>query len=357
MASMSEAGGSLRTFYAGDVLMQSGRMLAGVELVYEVHGEMNEDKSNVILHPTSFGASHSDLRYRIGEGGKFTLDTSQHCVIVCNLLGNGVSSSPSSSSSLRPAPTLEDWAWPSMYDNVKLMRRLIKEELKLSCPLAMIFGYSMGAMAALHFASLFPSDVERVAAVCGVACTSDYNKVFLSSLREGLCADGAWDEEKKMFTCKPVRGLRAFGSIYAGWGLSPSFYRNKEFASPSVGDFRSLEDFVERGYVEGFQGCEPHDLLAMLHTWYTGDIGNNDMFLGDRRKAFKAIQARVCYMPCETDRYFTVEDAAHEVELVDKAELRVMPFSWGHRAGDPHRRGQEEQDKWITKQVKEMLET
>ena len=35
----------------------------------------------------------------------------------------------------------------------------------VDAPLALIFGYSMGAMAALHFAALFPDKVARVAAV------------------------------------------------------------------------------------------------------------------------------------------------------------------------------------------------
>ena len=54
---------------------------------------------------------------------------------------------------------------PTMYDNVVLHERLLREVLNVDAPLALIFGYSMGAMAALHFAALFPDKVARVAAV------------------------------------------------------------------------------------------------------------------------------------------------------------------------------------------------
>ena len=85
----------LGTFHAGDVALESGKVLRGTKIVYEIHGSMNKDKSNVILHPTSFGAQHTDLRYRIGFGQNYTLDTSKFCVVVVNLLGNGASTSPS----------------------------------------------------------------------------------------------------------------------------------------------------------------------------------------------------------------------------------------------------------------------
>ena len=75
--------------------MENGNVFRDVKIVYEVHGQMNDEKSNVILHPTSYGAQHPDLRYRIGAGEGYTLDTSKYCVVAVNLLGNGASSSPS----------------------------------------------------------------------------------------------------------------------------------------------------------------------------------------------------------------------------------------------------------------------
>jgi hypothetical protein len=38
------------------------------QLVYTTHGEMNAEKNNIIFHPTSFGATHEDLVYRVGPG-------------------------------------------------------------------------------------------------------------------------------------------------------------------------------------------------------------------------------------------------------------------------------------------------
>jgi homoserine O-acetyltransferase/O-succinyltransferase len=95
MSAGSNLEGRLGTFRAGDVVLENGKVLKDTKIVYEVHGSVNKEKSNVILHPTSYGAQHTDLRYRIGPGNNFTLDTSKYCVVVVNLLGNGASTSPS----------------------------------------------------------------------------------------------------------------------------------------------------------------------------------------------------------------------------------------------------------------------
>ena len=49
-------------------------------------------------------------------------------------------------------------------------------------------------------------------------------QVFLESLKATLKADnafqGGWYDPKR----PPTAGLRAFGRVYAGWGLSQAFY-------------------------------------------------------------------------------------------------------------------------------------
>ena len=78
---------------AGFELACGHALPAGATLAYKVHGPPVGASKGVILHPTSFDAVHDELEYSIGEGQ--TLDTSAYTVVVPNLLGNGVSYSPS----------------------------------------------------------------------------------------------------------------------------------------------------------------------------------------------------------------------------------------------------------------------
>jgi homoserine O-acetyltransferase/O-succinyltransferase len=48
--------------------------------------------------------------------------------------------------------------------------------------------------------------------------------------------------------------------------------------------------------------------------------------------ALRAIEARALIMPCETDRYFMVEDNASEMPHLTHAELRPIPSIFGHVA-------------------------
>lgn len=70
--------------------------------------------------------------------------------------------------------------------------------------IALIYGYSMGAMQALHWGCLYPDRVLRIAAVCGAARTGDYNKVFLESLRAAASADPAYINGWFSEVCSPT---------------------------------------------------------------------------------------------------------------------------------------------------------
>ena len=73
----------------------------------------------------------------------------------------------------------------------------------------------------------------------------------------------------------------------------------------------------------------------MLRTWMRADVGANDLYGGDTRRALQAISARTLVMPSTSDLYFTVADCAAEAALIPNARLRPL-HSWrGHRAGNP----------------------
>ena len=231
-----------------------------------MYGVLNADKSNCILHPTSFDATHPELEFNIGPGK--TLDTSKYCVIIVNLLGNGLSTSPCSR--LGRAHENFPQEGTTVCDNVRL-QALLLESLGVT-NLTLVYGYSMGAMQALHWAAMFPSRVKRVAAVCGSAQPSDFNITFLDSLEAALLADSSCKVDEPLGmrlhgSCR--RGLKAFARIYAGWGVSREFYKQEIWRTTSRDGkpFCSREDFVSRSYDGGFANASPLNLLAQIHTW------------------------------------------------------------------------------------------
>lgn len=76
----------------GDIALQSGSILHNAKLAYKTYGTLNAARDNVIVYPTSFAATHSDAEWLIGHGR--ALDCTRYFIIVPNLFGNGLSSSP-----------------------------------------------------------------------------------------------------------------------------------------------------------------------------------------------------------------------------------------------------------------------
>lgn len=311
-------------FEAGDVVLQSGLTYRGAKLAYKTHGTLNADRSNVIVYPTSYGAQHPDLEWQIGEGK--ALDPAKYFIVIVNKFGNGLSSSPSNT-----PPPFDRARWPhfTMTDNVRVQQRLLAEVFGVE-RVKLVYGFSMGAMQAFHWAALFPDRVEKIASVCGAARCSPHNFVFLDGVKAALTADSAWQDG--WFATPPVRGFQAMGRVYAGWGLSQAFYREELWRGAG---FSSLEDFIVAFWEGFFRRSDANDLLATLWMWQHADISANELYAGDFDKALAAIAADAIVMPSETDLYFTVEDNRREVARMPRAELRPIPSIWGHIAGYP----------------------
>jgi homoserine O-acetyltransferase len=312
-------------FDAGDVVLQCMKTLHGVQLAYKTYGKLNAAKDNVIVYPTWYSGQHYENEWLIGDGK--ALDPAKYFIIIPNLLGNGLSTSPSN----HPAPyNMSRFPDITAYDNVRLQHRLVTELFGIT-KVKLVTGWSMGALQTYHWGALYPDMVERILPFMGSAKCSRHNHVFLEGAKAALLADetfkGGW------YTTPPEKGLRAFGRVYAGWGFSQAFYRHK-LDLEAMG-YASLEDFMV-GFWEGlFLNRDANNLLTMLSTWQTGDISNNEVFKGDFVKALSAIKAKAIVMPASTDLYFPPADNEFEVKHMPNATLQVVETDWGHFAGGP----------------------
>lgn len=310
-------------FEAGDVLLQSGVAFPSMQLAYQTYGTLSARKDNVIVYPTSFSAQHYDTEWLIQRGG--ALDPDRYFIIIPNLFGYGLSSSPSNSD-VTPFPAI------SYHNAVAVQRRLLVEQFGIS-KIALVYGWSMGGMQAYHWAACHPDMVERAAVVCGSARCSPYNHVFLEGVKTALTADPAFRDGR--FIAKPSAGLRAMGRVYAGWAMSHAYYRDEVWREAG---FTSLEDYLARSWDVAFARRDANDLLAQIGIWQRGDISRCDEFGGDIDRALAAVRARVLLMPGQTDRYFDIRDNEAELGRLVNArsvELHPIPSIHGHRAGNP----------------------
>ena len=245
-------------FDAGDFALQSGVTLPDCSLAYVTRGRLDGDGSNAILVFTHFGARHGDCQHLIGED--MALDPRKYFIVVLNLLGNGVSSSPNNA-----APPFDRARFPTVtiLDNVRLQHALVTGALGIR-RIQLAVGHSMGAQQAFHWGARYPDLVERIAPICGSARTSVHNACFLEGMRAVLTADPAWRGGD--YDEPPAAGLRAprarLGALAAVPGILPrggipgrsAMDRSKSFSSAieNAGRYRSMPTTCSRRSTPGY---------------------------------------------------------------------------------------------------------
>ncbi len=209
-------------------------------------------------------------------GEDMALDPRKYFIIIPNMLGNGLSSSPSN----MPEP-YDGARFPevTIYDQVKLQHRLVTKKFGIE-KIKLVTGWSMGAAQAFKWAASYPDMVERILPFMGAARCSRHNFVFLEGVKAALTADG--DFKDGWYDKPPRRGLRAMSRVYAGWGNSQTFYRKRlDLVQPErpfggrLPDvpwrYTSLENFIIIFWEGFFLPKDANNLLSLLWAWQNAD--------------------------------------------------------------------------------------
>ncbi|RIX52158.1 alpha/beta fold hydrolase [Paenibacillus nanensis] len=309
-------------FDLGDVTLQSGVTLPNAFLAYKTYGRLNEEKDNVIVYPTAFGDQHVQNEWLIGSG--MALDPQNYFIIVPNLLGNGLSSSPSNT-----PPPFDRANFPhvTIYDNVRFQHRLVTEKFGIK-KIALVVGWSMGGIQAFQWGASYPDMVERIAPFNGLAKTWPQTYVVLDGVKAPLMAAVGYDSSK--LNQLTSADMRAVGRVYAGWGVSHAFYKEELYRTLG---FESLEAFLTGVWEDSFMKMDPHNVLAMLWTGQHADISDNPAYNGNIGMALSSIKALACIMPGSTDLFCTADDNEYEASLIPNATFSPIKSIWGHFAG------------------------
>jgi len=298
-------------------------MLPDVKLAYKTYGTINATRDNVVLLPTFYTGTHQRNEGFFGSGR--AIDPARHFIVSINMFGNGVSSSPSNT----PAP-YDGPRFPkiTLHDNIQCQHRLLTERLKV-CRIVLAAGWSMAGSQCYQWAVQFPEMVQAILPFCASAKTSPHNIVFLEGVKSALQADQTFNGGD--YDTPPVKGLRAFARVYAGWAYSQTFFREALYRKLG---FETFEDLLVN-WEQDHLNWDANDLLAKLWTWQNADISANEIYRHDFHNALGAIRARAILVPCTQDLYFPPEDNEIEIRSMPNAELRPFDSPWGHCVASP----------------------
>ena len=206
---------------------------------------------------------------------------------------------------------------------------MLEEDLHVT-HLRAVIGFSMGAQQAFQWAVSAPDFVDRVVATSGTAKTYGHGVIRLEGQIAALTADASFNGGD--YTSPPVKGLQAFGLVWAGWLYSQEWWRRELWRNPAR-PAQTFAQVVENFRINFIPGADANDLILQARTWERHDVGTTPGFDGDVEKALRSIRIPVLYMPSETDLYFPIGDARYEAQFIPRVTFAPVPSLWGHPAG------------------------
>ncbi len=211
------AQGELRLAELGDFRLENGHVIKDCRLGYRTFGTLDKNRFNAILFTTWLAGSSEDL-VNLGFIGPSKLtDTSRFFVIAVDAFGNGVSSSPSTSSK-QPGRSFPEF---SVRDMVHAQHRLLTNHLRLNGLYAVV-GISMGGMQAFQWMISYPDFAQKAVSIMGSPRPASYDLlVFNAELRaiETLRAVG---DDSGLQTLAALQALATRTPEYYAKNLPPS---------------------------------------------------------------------------------------------------------------------------------------
>lgn len=318
------ADGDRRAFTLTNFRLESGAVLPKAVVMYATYGKLNAARDNVILLPSHYMADSHGYEWLIGPDK--ALDPSKYFLVATELFGNGKSSSPSNTPEPFHGPR---FPVTTIRDNVEAVHRLLGDELGVR-HLRAVIGFSMGGEQAFQWAVSYPTFEDRIVATSSTAKTYPHGVVRLEGQIAAIMADPVFAGGD--YTQPPVKGLDAFGMVWAGWLYSQDWWR-LELWKPGSKPGTTSEQIIDQFRHNFIPGADANDLILQMRTWERHDVGATPGFGGDVARALASIQVPVLYMPSASDMYFPLNDAKYEARFIRRLTFAPIPSLWGHTAG------------------------
>jgi len=338
--------------FTNPLYLESGRIIEPYELIYETYGELNEQKSNVVVITHALSGSHHAAGFYegdkkpgwwdslIGEGK--SVDTSRYFVICVNVIGSCFGST-GPMSPMYPSLNPYRFRFP-----VVTIRDMVRAQKILFGMLGIdrvkaIIGGSMGGMQALVFAVDYPNFAEHIIPMATTHATRPAviaaNKIMSEAIRsDPAFREGNYDPRKiQEEGCAGLSVARMLGFMHY---LSPRAMEQK-FGRNYVQNDGLYELFgrfeVER-YLEynGYNFPKYFDPLSYLYIIKAISIFDLSFGFDSLAEALERVKSHLHLIPFSGDRMFfseemgEIEQAMREAGKGHLCSLYEVESDYGH---------------------------
>ena len=313
----------LQRFAIGDLPLESGEVIHDFSIAYMTEGTLNADKSNAVLMVTAIGGNHHRIDFMVGPGKG--LDTDKLFVIKTDAIGNGITTSPSTST------VQHGTAFPhfTIRDMVESENRLL-QHLGVS-HLVAVAGASMGGMQTLQWGVSHPDMMDSLVALTPMARTSAWSIAINQATRNALMLDPAWDGGR--YTSQPEHGWRLRADILQVIATRTPAAMREQFAQPA--DVLPWMTAQEEAVLKS--GFDANDWIAQTWAYDRHNVGDTAVgaahpFGGDPLQALATVKARTLVMSGELDLYNPVEEGIEAAAAIPGGLHVTIPSVQGHVA-------------------------
>jgi homoserine O-acetyltransferase len=294
----------------GDLKLQNGGVIRNCRIGYRTFGQLNADRSNVVVFPTWAGGTTEQLQGSIGSGK--LVDSTRYFVIAIDALGNGISSSPSNSR-LQPRMKFPKF---TLRDTVESQHKLLTEVLHIDRVKAIV-GISMGGMQVFQWLVSYPQFMEKAVPIVGSPRLAPYDLLLWQAQIEALMRDRDWNSGN--YTSNPARAVDfAFGELLL---TTPTDYNRRMTRERVLADLEKA-----RGDVKRF---DANDKIRQDQAMMALDVSRD--FDGSLERAARTVKAKVLVVVAKFDHLVTPGPATEFASLLG-AKILTLESDCGHLA-------------------------
>jgi homoserine O-acetyltransferase len=302
----------------GAITLENKAVIEQCAIGYRTIGKLNAQRSNAVVVLTWHTGKSADLLSMLGPKGLF--DPTPYYVVLIDAIGNGVSCSPSNSTSQHGT----DFPVFSIGDMVGAQHRLLTERLNLPHVRA-VMGYSMGGMQTFQWMVSHPDYMDVVIALSGTPRMSSSDLLFWRT--EELLMQGDPDYANGKYASNPP--LAALQLVFA-MNFTTAAHRNAA-TKPE-----ELDKFIAETIAFDPAMADANDWRWQTRAMLAHDIGAGLAGPGDASKpslalAAAKVRARVHVVVARQDHLVNPQAALDFAKLL-KAPSTVLEGDCGHLA-------------------------
>jgi homoserine O-acetyltransferase len=308
------------------ITLESGAVLAEVDIAYDTFGTLNAAKDNVIwvCHALTANSDVADWWPHTVEEGRF-LDPTRYFIVCANFLGSHYgTTSPLSVNPATGEKYYYDFPQITVRDMVKCHQLLAKhlgiERVKL------LIGSSIGGFQCMEWAITEPKFMESVALIATTTCTEPWAAAFNESQRMAIRTDKTWGERRDDAGIDGMAVARSIALISYRGGAAYNATQQDE--NPAEASFTRRAHSYQQ--YQGEKLRRRFNAMSYYRLSEAVDSHNIARGRGSIAEALAKIEARALVVAISSDILFPPEAHTPMREHIRDVEYHLIESEFGH---------------------------